>query len=86
MSMMWQALAIDDQYQYAWNGLGDAGGGVVGDTKYSSKKCYQQVLCRGWHGARKGHLGVWTCGHTGRPRDGCREARTIGYGKFYLWV
>ena len=78
MSMLWQALAIDDQFQYAWTGLGNAGGGVVGDTQYSSKQCYQQVMCRGWHGARKGHLGAWACGHMGRPRDGCREAWACG--------
>ena len=49
VSALWQALAIDDQYHYAWNGLGIAGGGVVGGTQYSEKQCHQQVLCRGWH-------------------------------------
>ena len=47
VSVLWQALAIDDQYHHAWNGLGFAGGGVVGGTQYSEKQCYQQVLCRG---------------------------------------
>ena len=78
VSVPWQALAIDDQYHHAWNGLGFAGGGVVGGTQYSKKQCYQQVLCRGWHGGWKGHFGAWACGHMGRPRDGCRQARACG--------
>ena len=57
MSMLWQALAIDDQCNNSWNGLGNAGGGVVGDTQYSQKQCHQQVLCRGWHGGRRDILG-----------------------------
>ena len=78
MSMLWQALAIDDQYHYAWTGLGNAGGGVVRMQRFSAVQCYQQVLCREWHGGWKGHFGAW-----GGPGMGAGRLGHVASGRFH---